>query len=145
MKTLKIFTLLFLGSFAMNAQDLTKDAVPNEVMTAFESEYSNASDVEWEKTMDYFNVEFDLNRIDHEVWYTAAGEMVKLEKEVKKSDLPAAIKTELENEYAGFRVEDAELQKEDGVTTYRVELENGNQEKNVTFNDSGKVLNEYLD
>lgn len=142
---MKIFMLLALGSFAVNAQDLGKNEVPTAVTSAFENAYSAASDVEWEKSAENFNVEFDLDKMDHEIWYSPAGEVLKMEKEITENDLPAAIKSALKSNYSGFQVEDAEMIKEGNTTTYRVELDKGNEEKDVLFDDAGKVINEWAD
>lgn len=145
MKTLKIFMILAFGSFAMNAQDLSKDQVPNDVATAFENEYPQAKDVEWEKNAEYFDVEFEVDRKDYEIWYSASGEIVKLEKEVSKNDLPSNIKNAISSNYTNMHIEDAEMKTENGTTTYSVELENGNQEKTIIFDESGTVIKEYTD
>ncbi|HET7361714.1 MAG TPA: PepSY-like domain-containing protein [Salinimicrobium sp.] len=145
MKTLKIFMILAFGSFAMNAQDLNKDQVPNEVATAFENEYPQANDVEWEKNADYFDVEFEIDRKDHEIWYSASGEIVKHEEEVLENDLPSSITNAIASNYSDLHIEDAEMKTENGTTTYSVELENGNQEKTIIFDESGNVIKEYTD
>lgn len=145
MNTLKIFTLLFIGSFAVNAQDLQKNQVPNEVMSAFEKTYSNVNDVEWEKQGEGFGVEFEQNRMDNEVWYAASGKVLKTEKELKVSEVPAAIKKTVKTDYSGFKIEDAEVQTENNTTTYFVELEDGEKEKTVSFDKTGKVLEEWND
>lgn len=145
MKTMKIFMLLALVSFAANAQDLSNSEVPNEVKSAFDKAYSGASDVEWEKSADNFNVEFDLDRMDYEIWYSAAGKVLKMEQEVKENDLPASVKNALKSNYSGFKIEDAEMRKEGNTTTYKVELDKGNEEKDVLFDEAGKVINEWAD
>lgn len=142
---MKIFMLLALGSFAVNAQDLGKNEVPTAVTSAFENAYSAASDVEWEKSAENFTVEFDLDKMDHEIWYSPAGEVLKMEKEISENDLPAAVKSTLKTNYSGFQVEDAEMIKEGNITTYKVELDKGNEEKEVLFDDAGKVINEWAD
>lgn len=145
MNTLKIFMLLFIGSFAMNAQDLQKNQVPNEVMATFEKAYSNVNDVEWEKRGNGFSVEFEQNRLDREVWYDASGEILRTEKELNVDELPAAVQKTLKTDYSGFRIEDAEMQEENNATTYFVELDNGGEEKTVSFDKSGNVLDEWAD
>lgn len=145
MNTLKIFTLLFIGSFALHAQDLRKSEVPSEVVTSFEKNYPDAYDVEWEKHWTGYSVDFEQDRMDREIRYNDSWEIVRTETELMRRDLPAAIRKGIENNYAGFRVENAEKEEEKGVTTYLIELENMGKEKEVRFDKSGKVLKEWND
>ena len=142
MKTLKILAItLFATSVAM-AQDLNSSDVPGTLKDAFSKEYSKATDVEWEKEMDNYKVEFDLNRQDNEVWYNASGSVLKKEQEITEAELPQAINTAIKSNYAGYRVDDVEKIWQNNTTTYEVELEKGQDEKHITFDGNAKVLNE---
>lgn len=142
MKTLKILTIaLFATSVAM-AQDLNASDVPSNLNDAFNKEYPKASDVEWEKEMDNYKVEFDLNRHEHEVWYNASGSVLKKEQEITESELPQAIRDAIKSNYAGYRVDDVEMIWQNNASTYEVELEKGQDEKHITFDGDAKVLKE---
>lgn len=145
MNTLKIFTLLFIGSFAVNAQDLQKSQVPKEVVASFEKSNPDAYDVEWEKHWTGYSVDFEENGMDREIRYNSSWEIVRMETELMESDLPAAISESIKTNYPGYRIEDAEMQEENGKTTYLIELENMGAEKDVRFDKSGKVLHERND
>lgn len=142
MKTLKILAVsLFTTSVAM-AQDLNPESVPGNLKDAFNKEYSRATDVEWEKELDHYKVEFDLNRRDHEVWYNASGKVLKKEIEITKADLPQAIRDVIKSKYVDYRVDDVDMIWQKNATTYDVELEKGQNEKHVIFDSNAKVLNE---
>lgn len=142
MKTLKILTVaLFATSFAM-AQDLNSSDLPGNLKDAFSKDYSKATDVEWEKELDNYKVEFDLNRQDHEVWYNASGSVLKKEQEITEAELPQAIRNAIKSNHPGYRVDDVEMIWQDNTTTYEVELEKGQDEKHITFDGNAKVLNE---
>lgn len=145
MNTLKIFIALFIGGFVANAQDLRPSEVPEEIVANFEKTYPGANDVEWERRGEGFSVELEEKRMDREIWYDASGEILRMEKELMEDELPAAITKALKKDYAGFRIEDAELRQEKGTTTYFVELEKGGVEKKVSFDKSGKMLEEWAD
>lgn len=95
--------------------------------------------------MDLFKVEFDLDRMEHEIWYDASGKMMKMEKEMNENDLPQAVKSKITSSYASFKIDDIEMKEENGKTTFEIELEDGRKEKTVIFDASGSVINEFED
>jgi uncharacterized membrane protein YkoI len=145
MKTLKIFAVILFATGAVMAQDLRPAEVPGNLKDAFNKEYSKATNVEWEKELDNYKVEFDLNRRDHEVWYNASGTVLKKEIEITEGELPQALRDAIKSRYAGYRVDDVEKIWQNNATTYEVELEKGQDEKYIVFDDNGKVLSERRD
>ena len=87
-------------------------------------------------------VEFEIDRMDYEVWYAANGKQVKLEKEIKPNELPTAIKSAIKNRYSDYSIDDCELREEKGKTTYLVELEKWNDEIDVVYDAKGKLIKE---
>lgn len=142
MKTLKFLAVFLFATSVTMAQDMNTADVPANLKSAFSTEYATATDVEWEKELDNYKVEFDLNRVDHEVWYDASANMVKKEQDVAEADLPQAIKDAIKSNYVGYRVDDVDMIWQNNSTSYEVELEKGNEEKHVTFDKNAKVLNE---
>lgn len=142
MKTLKIFAIALCATSVTMAQDLNLSDVPDNMKDAFNKAYNKATDVEWEKEMDNYKVEFDLDNRDHEVWYSASGTVLNKEQEITEAELPQAVRDALKSKYAGYRVDDVEMIWQNNATTYEVELEKGQDEKHVTFDENAKVLNE---
>ena len=142
MKSLKILAIvLFVGGFA-NAQDLNSSDVPANLKNTFSKEYPVATDIEWKKELEHYKVEFEINRKDHEIWYNASGSIIKKEQEITEAELPQAIRAVIKSKYAGYRVDDAEIVWKNKMKTYEVELEKGQDEKHVIFDDKAKVLSE---
>lgn len=145
MKILKTFILLLFVTSITVAQDLKPAEVPEAVQNAFTSENTKATDIEWERDMDNYKVEFDMGRMEHEIWYTAAGAIIKRENDIPKSDLPQAIRDVIESKYPGYRLDDIEMTWQDNATTYKVELEKGKEEWEVVFDADGKIIQERRD
>lgn len=142
MKSLKILAIVFfVGGFA-NAQDLNSADVPANLKNTFSKKYPIATDIEWKKELDHYKVEFEINRHDHEIWYNAAGNTIKKEQEITEAEIPQAIRAVIKSKYAGYRVDDAEIVWKNKTKTYEVELEKGQDEKHVIFDDKAKVLSE---
>ena len=142
MKTLKILAFTLLASSAAMAQDLGTADVPNNLKEALKKEYPKAADVEWEKELDNYKVEFEINRQDHEIWYNASAQILKKEQEISETELPKAIRDAIKSSYAGYRVDDVEKIWQNDTVTYEVELEKGQEELHLTFDANAKVLNE---
>lgn len=145
-KNLKLAMIALLGTAAVSAQDMKVDDVPSDLRNTFEQAHPDAKDVEWEKEGDSYKVEFEINREDHEIWYTADGNTSKTEKEISESDLPQAIKSVISNNYADYKIDSIEMTEEGGSASYVVELEKGwNDEKNIVFAADGKIVSEIDD
>lgn len=145
MKAVKIFSLLFFAATIVSAQDLRSSEVPQAITSAFKKDNAKATDVEWKRDMDNYKVEFDIGRMEHEIWYNASGEVIKREQDISKADLPKAVRNAIDSEYPGFRIDDVEMNWKNNETTYRVELEKGNEEWKVVFDEDGKILNKRQD
>lgn len=138
--------MALLGTAAVSAQDMNMNDVPADLRTTFEQGYPNAADVEWEKEGESYKVEFEIDRKDHEIWYTADGNTSKTEKQISENDLPQAIQSAISSSYSEYNIDSVEMTEEGGSATYQVELEKGwNDEKQVVFDADGKVLSEMND
>ena len=59
-KLIQMMAILFLGTTSIFAQDLTESQVPSVIVNNFKKEFPKASDVEWEKKGEQYNVEFEI-------------------------------------------------------------------------------------
>ena len=142
MKILKsLVVLLFIG-FTVNAQDMASSEVPTAIQSQFKKAYKNATDIEWEKKLDNYQVEFEIDRMDYEVWYTSDGKQVKLEKELHLNELPTAIKSAIKKKYSDYSIDDCELREENGNVIYLLELEKWFDEIEVIYDANAKLLKE---
>ena len=142
MKTLKILAAFLFATGVAIAQDIKPTDVPASVKSAFATEYAKASDVEWEKDMENYKVEFDLNKMDNEVWYNASGTVVKKEQDITEAELPQAVRDAVKAGYADYTLDDIEKVWQNNATSYEVELEKASEDKYLTFDANGKVIAE---
>src|SRR5699024_1039621 len=145
---MKIFTVamvLALGVTTLQAQDLQPQKVPQAVMQSFEKENVDTKDIEWEYKAGNFKVEFEEGHLDRDIWYDKDGQMLRMEKELTMKELPQSIEDVLKSKYSNFSLDDAELIKEENNITYEAEVENLSKEKNILFDESGKILREWDD
>ena len=145
MRTLKTIILLVFATATMWAQDLKPIEVPEVVKITFTKEFPNAADVEWERDRVYYKVEFEVDWMDHEVWYTEEGVLHRKEQEITQEDLPEAVLQEIDINYSEYFVDDVKMLWYDNTTTYKVELENGEDSWKVILDVDGRVLEERID
>ena len=142
MKSIKIATIAICCTTMMAAQDLKTSEVPSNLMEKFQKSYTNTKDIEWEKVGEHYKVEFDINRMEHEIWYDKTGTIIKKKQDITQKELPTAILTAIKSNYDGFKIDSIEMKESNEKVTYEVELEKGwNESLKVTFSTSGKVLN----
>jgi len=145
MKTLNLVLIALFATTIVTAQDLKQSEVPGTLLANFQKEHPKATDVEWEKEMDNYKVEFDQDNYEHEIWYSASGAMVKMEQDITETMLPQAVAATINSKYSGYKIDDCEKLTENNKTTYKVELEKGTDEKDVIFNEAGNVEKEWND
>lgn len=143
MKTLRILAAFFFATGVAVAQNVNQTEVPSAVKDAFTKEYAKATNVDWEKDMENYKVEFNMDRVDTEVWYNASGTVIKKEQDIAEVKLPQGVRDVIKANYADYRVDDIEKVWQDNATSYDVELEKGNEDKHLTFDATGKVTAEH--
>ncbi len=129
------------------AQDLRPNQVPSAIQQEFQKNFPKASDVEWEKEMNHYDVEFEVGLLgtDHEVWYDENGKLLRHEEEISKRDLPKEVTNTINKEFDGFRVGDVTKITEGDQVNYTMELENRDEEWDVAIDANGKILQQKND
>lgn len=124
MKNLILFvTVLFFWNGSIQAQDIPSSKVPEAVKNALMKIHSNAKGIEWEKTGESYNVEYEIGRKDHELWISPEGEILRHKEDISSSNLPQSIKNKIKSEYKGYRIEDAEKLTVKNQVFYKIELD----------------------
>lgn len=141
LKTMQLVVLLLLGTGTSFAQDIPKSKVPAVIINNFNKEFPKANDIEWEMEGDLYNVEFEIGWFtDYEAWYNVSGKLVKQTQEISKSDIPKAVANAIKTQYSEYRIDDAKKIIENGVETYKIELEKWDEDFDVIFTENGKII-----
>ncbi|WP_276499625.1 PepSY-like domain-containing protein [Pontibacter litorisediminis] len=137
-----VIALLFLSGslFACdkNSDDVKPGDVPAAVKETFGSTFADAQHVEWEKKGEDYEADFDVATVEHDALFSASGNLLKHKYDLPEAELPEAVKASINQNYAGFRVDDADVLVQEGNTLYQVELEQGNQEQKLVFAADGQ-------
>lgn len=146
MKNLKITAIVVFATAMLNAQDLKTNELPSAVQNSFSQAYTNVKDVEWEKKGDHFKVEFEINRMEHDVWYDDQGKVMKSEKEISANELPSDVAAAIKTKYPDYKIDSVEVKEEGNQKVYKVEIEKGwTKERKLFLDSSGKILNDLED
>ena len=119
-----IFSILSLLSIGiLHAQDIYQEQVPSIVLNNFTADFEGAKDIEWERNNAHYVVEFEMGwGNDHEIWYTAGGDVVLHEEDYSVMDLPDTVRERLNDDFKGYSIDDlVKITKKDQVV-YEMEL-----------------------
>jgi uncharacterized membrane protein YkoI len=131
---------LFTGSsFISCAQDMDQAHVPSVVLNTFQTSFPDATDTEWEKKGDTYEVEFDMSRQEYKAYLDASGKLLLTRYELSQRDLPEAVSKTIQADFKEYRLDDVEAIEQEGETFYEVELESKTLDRKVMFTQDGQV------
>jgi len=146
MKKILAFLLVALFSLESYAQEISRDKVPPVITVAFKQKFPKASDISWEMKGEQFNVDFEIDRRDHEAWYDGSGKLLKHTRDIRQNELPKAVLDAIRKQFVNYRVSDTEKTTDhQGADTYKVELKKLSSDLDVIFSPEGKVLDQKAD
>jgi len=132
-----ILSLSLMGTSVM-AQDIPASQVPVAVTNAFTQEYSNPTDVDWEKKKKNFEVDFEVDGIDHKALYNTEGKLLMTKRDLQETDLPPAITQKIAADYSGYTIDDVDELIVEGTSYYQVELDGTLRDRKLVFGEDGQ-------
>ncbi len=128
--------------------------VPQAVLSAFSTNYSQAYLTNWKKSNDQFVASFTLNKEKCKAYYTKDGSWIKTETEMRSlANLPLEIRSSLKKgSYASYHVDRIEDVKMPSKNMYLLQVDNesGNMsayenagsvdDELLYYNDNGKLI-----
>ncbi|MCW3116703.1 MAG: hypothetical protein JWM28_785 [Chitinophagaceae bacterium] len=121
MKKLIIAATMFVSLSAFAG----REKVNEKVLSAFNTEFANAQEVEWTISAGYFKASFGMNGQRVFAFYNKDGDLMGLTRNIPSSQLPVRLQAGLNKNYKSFWISDLfEVSNTDG-TSYYVTLENG--------------------
>ncbi len=114
--------LISLSSFANEAAEVNQ-----KVISTFHKEFAQAKNVEWQQSNGLNKATFSLNGKVLFAFYTNAGELIAVSRNLTSDQLPIVLTSELKKDFADFWISDLFELSSNGQTSYYVTLENANQ------------------
>jgi hypothetical protein len=110
------------------------------VKKAFEQQFNTASNVNWERTDDFYFANFRLNDKDVSVAYNESGELVGSSRVLKTEELPLSVAMAVADKYCGYAVAKTATEiNYDGNTSYYISVANEKQTLKLKCLISGEI------
>ena len=124
---MKTFLWLLAGILAMNFPvNAQKTVLPKKITNAFEYRFPAVKKVKWEKENETaWEASFKMGKTRYSAEFDTEGNWLATEHRIRKSDLPEAILKMLETDYAGYKLDEAELVDTPDGHFFELELEKG--------------------
>lgn len=117
------------------------EKVSPKVLASFKSEFSSATDVEWETGSNYFRAAFSLNEQKVFAYYSVEGELISTARYISTIQLPINLFSNLKNEYSKYWVSDLfEVSNSEGLHYY-VTLETADTKLTMRSSNGGSWTN----
>ncbi|MDI1324385.1 MAG: PepSY-like domain-containing protein [Algoriphagus sp.] len=140
-KYLTILSVSVMLSTGACAQEHSDEEIPEAVKTAFSQKFYAAKKVSWDmESTTEWEAEFKLDGKDYSANFLTDGTWQETEHEIKKADLPEAIKQALAGDFAGYEIEEAEISEKANGSVYELAVEKGEEEWELVFDINGKLI-----
>ncbi len=153
MKKIILTSVLALFILSANAQEKNehskcckKIVVPESVKKAFSDKYPEVKKVKWDlEKPGQYEAEFKLAKVKTSVLIDENGAVLEVENEINRKDLPQAVQNTLKTDFSGYEIEEVEKVVANGVVTYEMDAEQGNEEFELVFDVNGKLLSKEVE
>ncbi|TRO66488.1 PepSY-like domain-containing protein [Christiangramia sabulilitoris] len=143
MRTISLLTVICLISGMLSCQKKKED-VPEAVKVSFQKKYPGEDDPDWEKDdHGYWESHFKKKGEKYRADFKADGTWVETENDIKKQNLPDAIKKVIREKYSKLEITEVEhvLNAKKGEF-YDVEFKQKGKNKDIMFRKDGTEMNE---
>lgn len=136
-----LLSVLFISSgLLVCSQDIKPNNVPSIVKNTLMATFPDATDIDWKKTQNLFEADFDVAHTEYSALIDAAGKIVMVKKDVLLTELPTAVAATIRKDFNGFTVEDSEKIEKAGKVFFQIEMEKSNQKLKPVFSAEGQLL-----
>ncbi|OOG76470.1 PepSY-like domain-containing protein [Algoriphagus sp. A40] len=140
----KYLTILSIGvmlSASVCAREPSEKEVPAAVKTAFSQKFPASKKVNWNmESATEWEAEFKQDGKEYSANFSTGGTWQETEHEIKAAEIPEAIKQTLAQNFAGFKIDEAEISEKKDGSVYELAVEKGDEEWECVFNINGKLL-----
>ena len=95
------------------------EKVSPKVLESFKSEFSNATEVQWETGNNYFRASFSMNEQKVFAYYDLEGHLQSIARYISSFQLPVNLYSNLKNQYTNYWISDLfEVSNSEGLHYY---------------------------
>lgn len=116
--------------------------IPQAITDAIDEMYAGATVVDFDQEKNGFEVDILHNSVYKDVYFNAANEWVSTEWDITEDKVPAIVMNALKaSDYKNYRIEDIDQIEKPAGTFYLFELEQGDNDVEVTISAEGNIEN----
>ena len=116
--------------------------IPQAITDAINEMYAGATIVDFDQEKNGFEVDILHNSVYKDVYFNAANEWVSTEWDITEDKVPAIVMNALKaSDYKNYRIEDIDQIEKPAGTFYLFELEQGDNDVEVTISAEGNIEN----
>lgn len=141
MKKLITYHLIIAAALGMSACEgiWTEFNLPDAVKSRFAEMYPAAAQVEWDKEREHYEADFEMGERERSAVFSEAGDLISYSEKIEERHLPGPA-LEVLQQYTGFQLDEAQRVHQDREMHYEVELERGDEETLLLFNEAGQLI-----
>jgi uncharacterized membrane protein YkoI len=118
-----------------------KQEVPANVLSRFKKMFPSAKKIDWSKeAATEWEAEFHMNNIEYSANFSEDGSWLETEHELNEKDIPKKIIQIINNQFPGYKIEEAELSETKDGLVYEFDMEKGESELELTFSKDGTLI-----
>lgn len=134
---------LLVGS-TICAQEVQPKNVPSIIINALQLKFPKATDVVWELEKGLYKAEFEIGRLEYEVWLDYGGKVKRWKQDFDKQQLPNAVKLSIKRSFDGFVPSSVERLQEGKSVFYKMRLTKSKEKHKVLFTEHGKLMSDQV-
>jgi hypothetical protein len=128
---------------SLNVSAQKSKDVPASVKATFSQKFSKATDVKWGKEgKTEWEAEFKLDGKAHSANFDLKGAWIESEYAITASEIPAAVKTVIDKDYAGYKMKVSEVSETTKGKVYEFTFVKEKVKKDVALDVNGKAVKE---
>ena len=144
MRKISIFIAgcLTVGLLSCQEKKDKKEDAPEAVKMAFQKKYPGENDPDWEQDEHgYWESHFKQDGEKYRADFNADGSWVETENDIKRKNLPNAIKKVIEEQFSDYEITEVEhVQSAKKGEFYDVEFKQKGKNKDVMFRENGNII-----
>lgn len=114
-----------------------EETVSQQVLNSFKQEFAGAKEVAWQNNREFVKATFTLNDQVMFAYYSPAGELLAITRNISSDKLPISLLTSLKKNYSEFWITDLFEMVANGDGTYYITLQNADVEVVLKSNEFG--------
>jgi uncharacterized membrane protein YkoI len=127
--------------FSLNFCGQTSKDVPPNVKTAFSQKFPSATNVKWDMENEKeWEAEFKMDGKEYSANFDMNATWMETEYEISTTEIPVSVKTTIDKEFAGYKIEKSEVSETADGKVYEFELKKDAEKIEIAIDMNGKVV-----